>query len=618
MESNSLPVDKEKSFILKKLLESLIHSGKDHLNKEELNKVLQICGENTEYIKQSFKYIFKLLEKKHAEIRFSSAQVCHELFMKFVEFRKLVISDLHLFFKFTMGIRATEPLPPPISTANKLKKHSMQYFLEWHQKFSSRYFKLKLALEYLDEIEHVDFRTFEIVDPKERKKREEKEKTSKKLMKARIEKLSGEMKDLIPEIRCTLTSLESCFELLLPSPGNDEYDEECSNYEEDMRLFGVVNPKHVVPVEIKLSDKVPIKVDDENRDIIDAAKDAYILINNRFLPKVKAWIEIINKGEDERHDLKEATVLCKQLENAITKYHRLDIINEKKEVKEDEVSTDSELEEVEEPKPPPKKKIPIEDSLFSTSSEVKIKEKNKTSQVEKVPKSQPGPSGVQINDRKKKLLEVAPKLPFDIDLYHWEDEKLPTPTMIATNTEGARFWGGGSDDLVELPIPDGASALRTRVIEFTGEWNPVNHTCRAPLSSGKLCPRQDRVKCPFHGLIVERDDTGKILNEEDEEKVSKTKPKDVPDWQDPKLLAEIKAQTGIDLKMPEKGKRKKKKKKYPGLTDLNEKKNTPMNRISKKIFNKKAMARVAATLDKIDKKKHRDKFGDQFNYVHGT
>lgn len=30
------------------------------------------------------------------------------------------------------------------------------------------------------------------------------------------------------------------------------------------------------------------------------------------------------------------------------------------------------------------------------------------------------------------------------------------------------------------------------------------------------------------------------------------------------------------------------------------------------------MARVAATLDKIDKKKHRDKFGDQFNYVHGT
>ncbi|XP_014283526.1 UV-stimulated scaffold protein A [Halyomorpha halys] len=618
MEPNALPVDKEKSFSLKKLLESLIHSGDDHLNKEELNKVLQICGENSEYIKQSFKYIFKLLEKKHAEIRFSATQLCHELFMKFEEFQKLLISDIHLFFKYTMGIKASEPLPPPKATANKLKKSSMQYFLQWHNKFSRKYFKLKLALEYLDEIEHVDFRTFEIVDPKERKEREEKEKISKKLMKARLDKLSGQMKDLIPEIRCTLTSLESCFELLLPSPVNDELTNGDSNYEEDMRLFGVVNPKHVVPIEIKLSDKVPIKIDDENSALIDAAKDAYTLINNRFLPKVKAWIEIINKGEGERHNLKEAIVLCKQLENATLKYHRLDFINEKQEVKEDEVSTDSELEEVEEPKPPPKKKIHVESSLFSTSSEDKKIEKNKTSHAEDTPKSQPGPSNVQINDRKKKLLEVAPKLPFDIDLYHWEDEKLATPTMIATNTEGARFWGGGTEDLVELPIPDGASALRTRVIEFAGEWKPVNHTCRAPLSSGKLCPRQDREKCPFHGIIVERDDTGKILNKEDEDKVAKSKPNDVPDWQDPKLLAEIKAQTGLDLKMPEKGKRKKKKKKYPGLTDLNEIKNTPANRISKKIFNKKAVARVAATLDKIDQKKHRDKFGDQFNYVHGT
>lgn len=44
MESNLIPVDKEKSFTLKKLLESLTHSGKYHLNKEELNKVVQICG----------------------------------------------------------------------------------------------------------------------------------------------------------------------------------------------------------------------------------------------------------------------------------------------------------------------------------------------------------------------------------------------------------------------------------------------------------------------------------------------------------------------------------------------------------------------------------------------
>jgi hypothetical protein len=33
--------------------------------------------------------------------------------------------------------------------------------------------------------------------------------------------------------------------------------------------------------------------------------------------------------------------------------------------------------------------------------------------------------------RKAKLLAVAPKLPFDIDLYHWEDDKVQAPTMVA-------------------------------------------------------------------------------------------------------------------------------------------------------------------------------------------
>lgn len=44
--------------------------------------------------------------------------------------------------------------------------------------------------------------------------------------------------------------------------------------------------------------------------------------------------------------------------------------------------------------------------------------------------------------------------------------------------------------------------------------------------------------------------------------------------------------TGIDLKMPEKGKRKKKKKEYPGLTDLKESENTSAKRLEKKIFKK--------------------------------
>lgn len=56
----------------------------------------------------------------------------------------------------------------------------------------------------------------------------------------------------------------------------------------------------------------------------------------------------------------------------------------------------------------------------------------------------------------------------------------------------------------------------------------------------------------------------------------------VPDWQDPHLLNDIKAATGIDLKIPEKRSKGKKKKKE-GLTNLKQINNTVRQRLAKKI-----------------------------------
>jgi hypothetical protein len=36
------------------------------------------------------------------------------------------------------------------------------------------------------------------------------------------------------------------------------------------------------------------------------------------------------------------------------------------------------------------------------------------------------------------------------------------------------------------------SGMKTRVIDFSGSFEPVKLTCRVPLPSGSLCPRQDR------------------------------------------------------------------------------------------------------------------------------
>lgn len=127
--------------------------------------------------------------------------------------------------------------------------------------------------------------------------------------------------------------------------------------------------------------------------------------------------------------------------------------------------------------------------------------------------------------------------------------------------------------------PTGTASLVTNPVELSEAFRPVKWTCRTPLPSGKLCPRSDRLKCPLHGPIVARDEHGHL---QDPSQVPSRRKAVVPDWQDPTLLAEIKAATGIDLTMPTKGKRLKKK--FANLTDIKALENTSRSRLEKKVL----------------------------------
>jgi hypothetical protein len=56
----------------------------------------------------------------------------------------------------------------------------------------------------------------------------------------------------------------------------------------------------------------------------------------------------------------------------------------------------------------------------------------KVNEAEPVPStSKANPVSISEETQRAKLLAVAPKIPFDIDLYHWEDDKIQAPTMVA-------------------------------------------------------------------------------------------------------------------------------------------------------------------------------------------
>ncbi|KAG7241920.1 hypothetical protein INR49_024667 [Caranx melampygus] len=165
----------------------------------------------------------------------------------------------------------------------------------------------------------------------------------------------------------------------------------------------------------------------------------------------------------------------------------------------------------------------------------------------------------------------APVVPFGLDLYYWGQEQ-PNAGKIIKAASQHQFWVPCEVE-EEVQNEQLLAESKSRYISFPGSFIPVSHHCRAPLGNGKLCQRQDRLKCPFHGPII---------------------PRDQEDWRDAELMRDIEAATGENLgsdRVRKKGKGKKKK--FPNLSDLKQSSNTSRSRLEKKVFNKSTMRRVA-------------------------
>ncbi|XP_033069322.1 UV-stimulated scaffold protein A isoform X1 [Trachypithecus francoisi] len=209
----------------------------------------------------------------------------------------------------------------------------------------------------------------------------------------------------------------------------------------------------------------------------------------------------------------------------------------------------------------------------------------------------------------------APVVPYGVDLHYWGQE-LPTAGKILKSDSEHRFWKP-SEVEEEVVNADVSEMLRSRHITFAGRFEPVRHRCRAPRPDGRLCERQDRLKCPFHGKIIPRDDKGRPLDPEDRarEQRRQLQKQERPEWQDPELMRDVEAATGQDLGSSRySGKGRGKKRRYPSLTNLKAQADTARARIGRKVFAKAAVRRVVTAMNQMDQKKH-EKFSNQFNYA---
>ncbi|CAM5110022.1 unnamed protein product [Eretmochelys imbricata] len=460
------------------------------------------------------------------------------------------------------------------------------------------------------------------------------------------------------------TDRGECSEAEIIAAATDDDDD----YETFVRNHGLGSHKYALNLEI--STDVKVRENEDNTAIINNIIDAHKLIRNKFLPSVQSWIQLFTRAGINDGCLRCAIDFKKKLETAMEKHKEMNIDYKERKRKVMKVSDTEDDEDEDEfvevpekegyephipdhlrkeyglaPQSSPKvltKGMVMRPALLSSQSERNEEELDPTCAAatlkliqDKLPKlpslntsasanPKPAASG-ELDSETRKLEEEerakAPIIPFGLDLYYWGQDQ-PTAGKILKFSSQHRFWAPNEME-EEVENKEIAEMLKSRFITFCGKFEPVKHKCRAPMPDGRLCERQDRVKCPFHGKIIPRDESGNPVNPEDkmrEEKKKFEKQAEQPEWQDPEFMREVEAATGVDLGSSryngkgKGGKNKGKKRKYPNLTDLKQEANTSRSRLEKKVFNKEAIKRVAKAMNRMDRKKH-EKFANQFNYA---
>ncbi|CAK6977859.1 UV-stimulated scaffold protein A isoform X2 [Scomber scombrus] len=461
----------------------------------------------------------------------------------------------------------------------------------------------------------------------------------------------------------------------------DDDDEESSEEEEEesrdlfIRNSGLIS--HSYNLDLDLSSGLHVRETEDNEAVVSTVIDLDKLITTKHLPAVQGWIQVFTKAGAEEQLLRRALDLKKSLEAALQKHKELHIDYKtriRKSLKassdaEDSDDDDGDFDEVPEkegyephipehlraeygldpspstsaapiPKKTPSKRPapPARPPSSSSSSFPSRRLKRLIEQEEEDPtcaaatlrllrhkvhlpaepaqsSTSSGPSSSQSTSDQNAV--DAPVVPFGLDLYYWGQEQ-PNAGKIIKSTSQHQFWVPINTE-EEVENKELLAESKSRYITFPGTFIPVSHHCRAPLGNGQLCQRQDRLKCPFHGPIIPRDEEGRPSRQEDrrrEEKEERRKLEAQPDLWDAEMMRDIELATGADLGSESLGKKKKgkKKKKYPNLSDLKQNANTARSRLEKKVFNKGSMRRVADAMSKSDRRKH-EKFSNQFNYA---
>lgn len=477
-------------------MRKITHSGETDLNKENLKELKEICkASNDDLMVIVHKQCMECLHKEHSQVRVATVKLLDYLFHKSHVAREKILDDFDVFLELTLAIsqrpKIKLKLPPPKKFADLLQELTAKVINGWNADYGDGYEKLRYAHRFLREHRLVDFSHFQVHTHEQLLKRQKLAERQEKILTRSIENRLKELQGLKPEIEQILAQMESLLDILVGTVEGFTINEECP----EATTSSIEYRHHGIA---NLS---------QNLDI-------------NFSPYVQ-----IQRNKDNKDVVENLREFKKQLvESKLAKLVCIEkVINKRSD---QFVGTLKEI---------------IELKNKSTNMVLKLGELKIIDNTYGHKANESTLDHVHDSDSEESEFEdVEPKE--DLESY------IPKSMRSEYGLEAIdpREINGSHKDTGEIFEPEYSGASCS---------NSLLMPCNVRLESGKLCPRRDKLKCPFHGRIIPRNHNGVPLDEEDqleEEKRLKAR-KTVPEWQDPELLRDIKRATGIDLTMPKKG-----------------------------------------------------------------
>ncbi|KAJ3284038.1 hypothetical protein HDU79_008534 [Rhizoclosmatium sp. JEL0117] len=480
--------------------------------------------------------------------RFFALELIVYLFARSHVFRSIVVGELPVILQRTVGIQGYI-IPGPPQYAQKCKDLTLKSITEWYKQFGKYHRQIEIARFHLRKLGFYAQAAAETVQSRQEAMRQERVKRERH--DAYVEAMK-EVEGKQTEIEENLARMKRLFGILIKSDNIFESSDVGSSssfsgtlnrtatHKEMIQEYGLGTTSYTLEIEVP---RDPMELADpeneENKVLYDELRECQRL-QERYLEFIQKWTRVVSLEEIESPSTVSATLkrlldLKAALETVNSKADTLITNSHRGNDLEDDGFDDEEFEEIPIPEAAP---AFLSQSLGGSSSSsssnpppqrdessATIAHSSSTSSSSKAPPRERVvlPAGSSIQD----LLKVAPVVDFNQDLYYWDKKNVPF------NTTGIdfhhRFLGDGKG---ENMIPESIMEdLRKRTVVVEVEHEEIT-ACGARMKNGKLCPRKDKAKCPFHGIKVPRDAYGDPLDPNHDQPVGKGKGKAVALWEE--------------------------------------------------------------------------------------